>query len=151
MPGRVNRILVCSVFLGALAFATTVPDAADGRVADAGAPQFERDVLPILTAHCLKCHGREARKASLDLRTMVLLSHGGENGQVVQAGSTEESPLFERIRDRSMPPKGELPLTDAQIDVVRRWIESGASAAENPAGDGEVLTPGLWQHLLAGG
>src|SRR5262249_10117493 len=31
---------------------------------------FERSVLPILTAHCLKCHGLEAKKAGLDLRTV---------------------------------------------------------------------------------
>ena len=28
---------------------------------------FEKDVLPILTAHCLKCHGDEKRKGELDL------------------------------------------------------------------------------------
>ena len=98
------------------------------------APTFERDVLPILTAHCLKCHGREARKASLDMRTIVLLSRGGESGPVLKPGSIDESPLFQRISDRSMPPEGELPLTAAHIETVRRWIASGA-AAVNAAAD----------------
>ncbi|MBI2826869.1 MAG: PSD1 domain-containing protein [Planctomycetia bacterium] len=93
-------------------------------------PLYERDVLPILTAHCLKCHGREARKAGLDLRTFTLLSQGGESGSVLTAGSLKESPLYERIADRSMPPEGELPLRDEQIEAVRRWIDAGAHAAD---------------------
>ena len=97
------------------------------------APQFERDVLPIFTAHCLKCHGREAHKASLDLRTMTLLARGGESGPVLVPESTKDSPLFTRVVDHSMPPEGELPLSSAQIEVVRRWIEAGAQAADDGA------------------
>jgi Protein of unknown function (DUF1549)/Protein of unknown function (DUF1553)/Planctomycete cytochrome C len=99
-------------------------------------PLFERDVLPVLTAHCLKCHGREARKASLDLRTMALAARGGESGPVVKAGAPQDSPLFGRIADHSMPPEGELPLTPAQIEVVRRWIATGA-----PSSDGAAASP----------
>src|SRR5690348_5383258 len=67
---------------------------------------FERDVLPILTAHCLKCHGLEARKASLDLRTASLIRRGGDSGPAISAGAPDDSPLYKRIADRSMPPKG---------------------------------------------
>ena len=37
-------------------------------------PRFEKDILPILTAHCLNCHGNEARKAGLDLRTTAAMT-----------------------------------------------------------------------------
>lgn len=33
------------------------------------APTFERDVLPVLNAHCLQCHGGVHQKNGLDLRT----------------------------------------------------------------------------------
>ncbi|MBI3839449.1 MAG: PSD1 domain-containing protein [Planctomycetia bacterium] len=104
--------------------------------------QFENDILPILTAHCFKCHGLEARKAGLDLRTVGLMVRGGENGAAIVKGSAKESMLYERIADRSMPPEKELPLTDAKIDLIRRWLDAGApsanpdaplSAAEAPA------------------
>jgi Planctomycete cytochrome C len=40
-------------------------------------PQFEKDVLPLLTANCLKCHGSTKPKAGLDLRTRAGILKGG--------------------------------------------------------------------------
>ena len=94
---------------------------------------FEADILPILTAHCFKCHGLEARKASLDLRTVGMMLRGGENGAVIVKGSAKESPLYARIADRSMPPEKELPLTDAKIELLRRWLDAGAPTANADA------------------
>lgn len=94
---------------------------------------FEADILPILTAHCFKCHGLEARKASLDLRTVGMMLRGGENGAVIVKGSAKESPLYARIADRSMPPEKELPLTDAKIELFRRWLDAGVPTANADA------------------
>ncbi len=41
---------------------------------------FERDVLPILNPHCLRCHGGLHRRAALDLRTASASAKGGETG-----------------------------------------------------------------------
>ena len=92
----------------------------------ASQPIFARDVLPILRAHCTKCHGLEDHKAKLDLRTKKLILHGGTSGTAIEPGSPEKSRLFKRIASREMPPDGELDLTDAQIDTVRQWIDAGA-------------------------
>src|SRR3569623_1387563 len=98
------------------------------------APAFEKDVLPILTAHCLKCHGLEARKAGLDLRTAGLIEKGGDSGSALMPGAPDDSLLYARIADRSMPPKGELPLPDDKFEDKRNWIASGAkSAGGDPA------------------
>src|SRR4051794_36006559 len=59
-------------------------------------PNFERDVLPILSAHCLKCHGAETRKNGLDLRSPALMLRGGAEGPVLVKGSAEQSLLFEQ-------------------------------------------------------
>jgi hypothetical protein len=96
---------------------------------------FENDILPILTAHCFKCHGLESRKAGLDLRSVGLMLRGGDNGATIVAGSAEKSMLYERIADRSMPPEKELPLTDAKIELVRRWLDEGARSLSADAPD----------------
>jgi mono/diheme cytochrome c family protein len=94
-------------------------------------PQFERDVLPIFTAHCLRCHGLEARAAGLDLRTPPLVFRGSDKGPVVVKGSSKQSPLFRKIAEGAMPPKGELPLRSEQIGVVARWLDAGAPFARS--------------------
>jgi len=94
---------------------------------------FRRDVRPILSNHCFQCHGPDAanREAGLrlDLRAGVL----GEDGQggIVVPGRPEASDLVARItsHDESlrMPPADAgKPLSDQQIETIRRWIQEGA-------------------------
>jgi len=89
---------------------------------------FEGDVVPILKAYCWKCHGGEARKAKLDLRTFPLMLKGGGNGAVLQRGSAEKSLLFQKLASKTMPPAGELKPTDTHVATIRRWIDAGALA-----------------------
>jgi hypothetical protein len=98
------------------------------------APRFEKDILPILTAHCLKCHGKEARKAGLDLRTTAAMMTGGTSGPVLVRGHADKSLLYEQVSKHVMPPDKAAKLTDQQIALVRDWIDAGALAdqAEKP-------------------
>lgn len=85
---------------------------------------FERDVRPLLRAHCMSCHGLEKRAADLDLRTLSLLLQGGTQGSAIVPGSAANSLLYRKVANRSMPPKGELPLTPAQLTTLRRWLDT---------------------------
>ena len=96
----------------------------------ASEPKFERDVKPILAAHCFKCHGLEASQAGLDLRTRSLMVRGGDNGPVLNPNDLMGSLLYKQIVSRNMPPDGELDLTDAQVEIIRRWVEAGAPAGK---------------------
>jgi hypothetical protein len=96
----------------------------------AAPPQFERDVLPVLTAHCLKCHGTAKPKAKLDLRTRAGMLEGGESGPAVVPGSADKSLLFDMIRKGDMPPPTNPPLSAEQVATVRDWINSGAAATD---------------------
>ena len=89
-------------------------------------PQFERDVKPILMAHCCKCHGLEARQAGLDLRTQSLLLRGGDQGPALDLNDPKSSLIYRQVVSRNMPPDGELDLAPAQIEMIRRWVEAGA-------------------------
>ncbi len=135
------KFSVCAA-AGWLLFGQSPLALAPARADEPGAVVFESDVLPILTAHCFKCHGLEARKASLDLRTVGLMTRGGEHGAVIVKGSAQESKLFQRIAERSMPPEKELPLTDAKIELIRRWLDAGAVAlyVDGPLSDVEAPT-----------
>jgi len=94
--------------------------------AAAQAPRFERDVLPIVTAKCLSCHGGNSM-VGLDLRTAASLFKGSHNGPVLVKGSPDESLLYQKVSSRMMPPEAfKRPLTEADIETIRLWIEGGA-------------------------
>ena len=48
---------------------------------------FEKDIRPILKAHCFDCHGEgEKLKGGLDLRLRRLMLKGGDDGPVMVPG-----------------------------------------------------------------
>jgi hypothetical protein len=109
-----------------LALATAGVLAAPGSGADkpASGPLFEKDVLPLFEAKCLRCHGAEKQRAGLDLRTKAGLLRGGDSGPAVTPGSPERSELWIKIAADKMPP-GKEKLTEAEKLLLRVWIESG--------------------------
>ena len=87
--------------------------------------RFEKEVRPILSARCFSCHGKEKPMAGLDLRTFTSVLKGSINGPVVIEGTSDKSILIRKVATRSMPPPGAgEPLSDAEIQVLRRWIET---------------------------
>src|SRR5947209_6921438 len=93
------------------------------RAASAAAePNFLRDVRPILSTHCFKCHGPDesARKSSLRLDVREEALKGGKSGKpTFVPEQPDKSELVRRIQthdedDLMPPPAAKLPLTDAQ-------------------------------------
>ena len=110
--------------------------------ADAPELTFEKQVRPILKAHCFQCHGEAGKtEAKLDVRLKRLLEKGGETGPAIVPGQPEQSLLLKRIESGEMPPV-ERKLTPAERDVLRRWIAGGAktAAAEPEKPDESVFT-----------
>ncbi len=114
-----------------LVSARSVPAATAPKFAD-----FNRDVLPILSENCFNCHGpdEKAREGKLRLDTKEGLLRTQK--PIVIAGKAAQSELFKRLvtknPDDVMPPsKSKKTLTPAQIETVRRWIDSGASYARH--------------------
>ncbi len=103
---------------------------ARAQVAKSGsAAVFERDVLPILTAHCLKCHSGDKPQAGLDMRSPVGMLQGGDNGPVLVKGAAARSSLFAKVSKGEMPP-GKTKLTAGQVQILRDWIDAGADTAQ---------------------
>jgi hypothetical protein len=95
------------------------------------APDFHREVRPILEASCIQCHGIEKQKGELRLDTLHFAKKGGESGSALVAKNLAKSLLLERVNlpdddDDVMPPK-DGPLTGPQKDVLTRWIQTGAN------------------------
>ena len=98
------------------------------RAADATTPRFSRDILPILSENCFQCHGpdEKARKAKMRLDT--------QDGalKVITPQKSDDSKLYLRITSDAdhgiMPPvKSGKKLSEAQKELLRRWIDAGAA------------------------
>src|SRR6516225_7835131 len=78
-------------------------------------PTFERDIRPILEAHCFRCHGDKKQSGGLDLRGKDAMGKGGETGPALTPGSAEKSLLYEQISKHKMPPGKNEKLSEVQI------------------------------------
>ena len=102
-------------------------------------PDFARDVRPILSRHCFKCHGPDetARKGKLRLDQRTAATAPAKSGAIaIVPGKVSESELVRRILstdpDELMPPPAaKQELSAAQKDTLRRWVESGAEYKEH--------------------
>jgi hypothetical protein len=119
-----RRWLVCTVELAAMLAAVCTASAA------VPGPDFSREVRPLFEKHCVKCHGPEKQKGGLRFDTKDGAFKAGDSGETaIVPGHASESLLVKLVSskddDERMPSKGE-PLSPAQVDLLKRWIDAGA-------------------------
>lgn len=119
--------------------------------ADAPKVDFVKDIQPIFKASCVKCHGvnpkRPKKKPASELRLddKAAALKGGKTGKDIVPGDAKDSLLFKLLtgpvtmpvpgedEDKDVPPMPKVkrgrkfaPLSDAQIALIRDWIDQGA-------------------------
>ncbi|MCB1090531.1 MAG: hypothetical protein KDL87_03300 [Verrucomicrobiae bacterium] len=101
---------------------------------------FEKQIWPVLERSCVKCHkapfeenGKTVKpKAGLRLDGAWAIALGSEDGAIMTPGKSAESDLYTRTTlpeddDDFMPPKGKAdPLTKAEQELLKNWIDQGA-------------------------
>ena len=91
--------------------------------------RFNQDIRPILSENCYHCHGpdTETREAGLRLDT----EEGAKESAIVEGDSEASEMLARMISEdedvRMPPPDSERSVTPEQVDLVRRWIDQGAT------------------------
>ncbi len=92
----------------------------------------EHQILPIFQLRCVACHGKRKQEGGLDLRTVAGRLKGGKSGPALIPGDPDGSLLIKRIESGEMPPpdlqlqNSVRPLTEVELQKVRRWITAGA-------------------------
>lgn len=97
---------------------------------------YAEDIKPIFDQSCIKCHGSEHKpKGHLRLDSLEGVFKGSEDGKVIVAGNSAKSMLVINVAhlgdedDYMPPPKNKAgigPLSNAQIGLIRAWIDQGA-------------------------
>jgi hypothetical protein len=117
---------------------------------------FHEQVRPILERVCSGCHSESSPEANLSLGGQissadvvkalvnVQTAHGGQFLRVVP-GAPDQSWLYLKVSGKAasagcqgamcstqvMPPTGQVTLTSAELELVRKWIADGAVAPTN--------------------
>ncbi len=139
MPSRISCVLFGSILLSCLP---------NGRVLAEDAIEFNRDIRPILASNCFDCHGFDAkhRKADLRLDTFEGATADHDGSAALMPGDVSKSELWNRIVSDDVdvvmpPPASKKTLTDAQKDLLRRWIEQGGKYQKHWAFEPPVASP----------
>ena len=93
---------------------------------------FNRQIRPILSRHCIGCHGPDegSREADLRLDTQAGATMDLGGYAAVAPGDPESSELIIRVTsdDDPMPPEGHGErLSDEEVELLRDWIRGGAA------------------------
>jgi Planctomycete cytochrome C/WD domain, G-beta repeat len=89
---------------------------------------YEDDVRPIFQRRCFGCHNASEMRAGLSLESYNGVLKGGGSGEIIIAGRPGSSLLFKAISHESGAPQmplGQAKLPDAEIRVIRDWIQLG--------------------------
>ena len=134
-PAPLRGVFLLSAGLGLLLLGGT---SADGRGSIQDAPDFVRDVQPILSEHCFECHGRHQQKAGLRLDQRAAALAGSDFGSwsVIVPGDRLASELFQTVARGDMPPTEGAGPTAAEVELLGRWIDAGAEWPD----DGEAAS-----------
>jgi mono/diheme cytochrome c family protein len=129
--GRIYNVLISMRvhFLAALIFGLLPAATFCARADQTQELRYDRDIRPILSDNCFRCHGPEAKsrkaKLRLDVREVAL------EKEAFVPGKPDESEMIRRLMtanedDHMPPPAMHKTVTPAQIDLLRRWIAAGA-------------------------
>ena len=120
---RENSPLLWGAFLACGGIVLTAP------VHGAGV-DFQKQIAPLLSEHCLRCHSEGNSQGELSLTTDKHL----RAKDYLAAGNAAESYLMDVVTSRegkpAAMPKEAPPLTEQQVGLLREWINAGAEWPE---------------------
>ena len=105
---------------------------------DAQPVDFSREVQPILSNHCLQCHGPDQQSKQAKAAGFRLdIPEESIGFEMIIPGKADKSPVMDVITTdkakRRMPPldSGKDQLTPAQVETLRKWINQGAEYTDH--------------------
>lgn len=89
-------------------------------------------IQPVMENKCVECHNENKTKGGLLMTSVEALQKGGAGGPVLVSGNAKDSEMFKRITlphssRKYMPTDGRPPLDYKEIQLIKWWIDEGAS------------------------
>ncbi len=108
------------------------------------APDYSKDVAPILTKYCAGCHNGDDAEGKLSVESYADLQKGGEHGASVVPGQAASSRLIRLVTGEAepkMPPEDNEAPTSDEIAVLKAWVEAGAKGPDGIEPPRKLLAP----------
>ena len=107
---------------------------------------FEKQIKPLFAKHCVDCHKADKNESGYRLDLGDLAIRGGDRGAAIVPGKSADSLLFQALIGKgdvtAMPyEKPRLPAAD--IELIQKWIDSGAKVPASEASN-EVVKSDHW-------
>ena len=130
MNSRVRKFRAAALVAAGFVAAWCANTAVAAPPAESQPVSYAREVKPILARRCFACHGPDAGEGGLRLDNREGALAELDSGLLaIVPEEVESSELLTRVTSDDefvrMPPEGK-PLTEQEVDVLRRWIEQGA-------------------------
>jgi hypothetical protein len=89
---------------------------------------YQEHVSAVFKNRCNSCHNADKQKGGLNLEDYGSTMRGGGSGAVVEPGDLEASSLWLQVTHQDQPfmPPNSPKLPDAELEVIKGWIEAGA-------------------------
>ncbi len=96
---------------------------------------FNRDVLPILQSHCIRCHGPEVQEANVRLDNLPI------NLSDNRAATESWHEVLNVLQANEMPPPDEKQLASEQLTIATSWLSHAiqTALAERRKTDGRIV------------
>ena len=108
---------------------------------------YENDIAPVLRKYCAGCHNDSDVEADFSVESYSSLTKGLSKGPTFLAGEPTSSRIYRLISgvDKPrMPPEDEPAPSEAEIELIRLWIEQGGKGPSGEEPDRMTLhTPEL--------
>ncbi len=90
---------------------------------------YKRDIKPLFERYCIDCHGATSPKGGISLVSVdAMRLQGRKAGPGIVPGKPDQSSIVRYVRGELRPrmPKGQAPLSESDVHVIRAWISAGA-------------------------
>jgi len=137
-------LLFCVVSIVGIAAVSSQVRAADAQTSAAARPTFSKDVAPILYAHCTSCHRRGGVGAYMPLLTYAD-AHARADA-IERAVVARTMPPWPADPVHSLKMRNDPELSGHDIEVITRWIDTGAAAGDPADMPAEPEASRHWAH-----
>lgn len=124
---RLSLFVASSLLCFGFAFAEDAKPAGDKPAGEK--ITYEQHILPIFREKCGTCHNANDKKGDLVLDNYAATMRGGASGEVLKLdGDADGSTLYRVVAHLAEPfmPPSQPKLPDAQLALIKKWIEGGA-------------------------